>query len=129
MILTFSKSKFVSRIALGIKKHTIREDRTDRWHRMRVIQFWCGNPRNVKNNPYQFREGICISTQKIEIEYQGLKQIGNVIPAVKIDGKYIDYHTKVILAVSDGFDSVPEFFEWFNKDFKGKIIHWTDYKY
>jgi len=129
MILTFSKSNFVSRIALGIKKHTIREDKTDRWHRGRIIQFWFGSPRNPKNNPYQFREGICISTQKIEIEYQGLKQNGEVYPAVKIDGKYIDYHTKVILAITDGFDSVAELFKWFDKDFSGKLIHWTDIKY
>lgn len=28
-----------------------------------------------------------------------------------------------------GFDSVKDFFRYFNKDFKGKIIHWTDLKY
>ena len=129
MILTFSKSKFVRRIKLLIKIHTIREDKIDRWHKGRVIHFWSGNPRNIKNHPYQFKNGMCVSTQKIEIEYQGLEQNGSVIPVVKIDGKYLDYHTKVQLAIYDGFDSVKDFFEWFNKDFKGKLIHWTDYKY
>lgn len=33
------------------------------------------------------------------------------------------------LAMNDGFESVDQFFAWFNKDWKGKIIHWTDLKY
>jgi hypothetical protein len=33
------------------------------------------------------------------------------------------------LAQNNGFDTVKDFFEYFNKDFKGKIIHWTDFKY
>ncbi len=28
-----------------------------------------------------------------------------------------------------GFDSVEDFFRWFDTDFKGKIIHWTDLRY
>ena len=34
-----------------------------------------------------------------------------------------------ILAKNDGFDSVDDFFKWFDKDFNGKIIHWTNKKY
>ena len=33
------------------------------------------------------------------------------------------------LAKNDGFESVEDFFAYFNKDFKGKIIHWTDLQY
>ena len=33
------------------------------------------------------------------------------------------------LAKNDGFDSVQDFFNWFNEDFNGRIIHWTDFKY
>jgi len=33
------------------------------------------------------------------------------------------------LARNDGFESVDDFFKWFNADFQGKIIHWTDFKY
>lgn len=33
------------------------------------------------------------------------------------------------IAINDGFDSIEHFFQWFNKDFTGKIIHWTDLKY
>ena len=33
------------------------------------------------------------------------------------------------LAINDGFESLKHFFEYFNEDFEGKIIHWTDLKY
>jgi len=120
MLLTFSKSVFVRRIELLIKIHTIREDKTNRWYKGRLIHFWAGNPRNVKNHPYQFKEGKCKSTQKIEIKNK----------CIYIDNREKLLSDKVkLLAIQDGFDSVNEFFEWFNKDFTGKIIHWTNFKY
>jgi hypothetical protein len=33
------------------------------------------------------------------------------------------------LAVNDGFAHEHEFTRWFNKDFEGQIIHWTDLRY
>lgn len=33
------------------------------------------------------------------------------------------------LALNDGFESVKQFFQWFNEPFVGKLIHWTDSKY
>ena len=129
MILTFSKSDFVQKIIDGNKIHTIREDKHDRWKAGRMIQMWYGNPRNVKSKPYYFMERQCISVQKIEIEYQGLKQNGMVIPCIKIDGHPIYYWTKEDIATNDGFKNLHEFFEWFNKDFTGKIIHWTNKRY
>jgi hypothetical protein len=33
------------------------------------------------------------------------------------------------LAINDGFDSVDDFLAYFNKDFTGTLIHWTDLKY
>ena len=121
MILTFSKVDFVRKIIDGEKIHTIREDKHNRWYAGRVIQFWFGNPRNVKKNPYQFKVGICMSTQKIEIKNK----------CVYIDNRELKLLSNKVelLSVQDGFDSAREYFEWFNKDFKGVIIHWTDYKY
>jgi len=121
MILTFSKAKFVHRIIDGNKIHTIREDKYNRWYAGRIIQFWFGNPRNVKNNPYQFKEGICTSTQIIEIKNK----------CIYIENRELKLLSDKVnlLAIQDGFDSVHELFEWFNKDFTGKVIHWTDYKY
>jgi hypothetical protein len=129
MILTFSKAEFVQKIIDGEKKHTIREDKSDRWHAGRMIQLWWGNPRNVKNSPHFIMERQCISIQRIEIEYQELKQNGMVIPVIKIDGHPIFYWTKESIALNDGFNSLHDFFDWFNKDFTGKIIHWTNLRY
>jgi hypothetical protein len=33
------------------------------------------------------------------------------------------------LSKNEGFNLVDDFFRFFNKDFEGKIIHWTNYKY
>lgn len=33
------------------------------------------------------------------------------------------------LAKNEGFDSAADFFKYFNANFDGKIIHWTDYTY
>jgi len=121
MILSFSKEEFVLKIKSGMKIHTIREDKTGRWHKGRTIHFWKGNPRNVKNDPYMFGEHTCASTQKIEIKNK----------CIYIDDRELKLLPEKVelLAIQDGFYSLEEFFEWFDKDFKGKIIHWTDYKY
>lgn len=34
-----------------------------------------------------------------------------------------------LIAVNDGFDNIHDFLSWFNKDFDGQIIHWTDKRY
>ena len=33
------------------------------------------------------------------------------------------------LVQNDGFASISDFLKFFNKDYTGKIIHWTDLKY
>lgn len=33
------------------------------------------------------------------------------------------------LAINDGFESIDDFFNYFNEDTTGKIIHWTDLEY
>jgi hypothetical protein len=102
------------------KLHTIREDRTNRWK--------AGNDIHLYNGPYtskgrfQFAPVVkCISVQKIEILAKDWR--------VKINDHHILPGTLHRLAINDGFDSVEDFFEYFNKDFTGKIIHWTDLKY
>jgi len=109
------------------KIQTIREDKNNRWKSGKNLHFeqWIGKPYNSKC--YHFAPVIpCMSVQNIEIEYQGLKQNGNVIPAIKIDGEYLVKNEFYRLAQNDGFDTESDFFKWFDKDYKGKIIHWTD---
>lgn len=48
---------------------------------------------------------------------------------VVIDNRKLKLPDIKKLAINDGFDSVEDFFAYFNTDFKGQIIHWTDLKY
>jgi len=133
MIIGF-KERFVDKIKSGTKIHTIREDKHDRWSEGRKIYLATG----VRTKNYQqFAEKTCTGTQKISIRYYDNKQRVRIT----IDDRFfgtafydqgrISYYVSELedLARNDGFDSVDEFFQWFHKDFAGKIIHWTQLKY
>lgn len=133
MILQFKK-RFVKKIENGTKKHTIREDKHDRWRKGRKIHMATG----VRTKNYQqFAEKTCTGTQDISIRYSDDKQLVRVIIDDHFFGTALFDHGKVFcflmrlenLVRNDGFDSVEDFFEWFNKDFDGKIIHWTNLRY
>jgi len=116
------------------KLHTIRRDSNSRWRSGMDIHMVINN--RTKNR-FQFAPVMeCKSVQTIEI----LHALGHAL--VKIDGEFFgeiyhygfdDIHEYTndleVLAINDGFPSVEAFFQYFNKDFKGKIIHWTDLKY
>jgi hypothetical protein len=105
------------------KKHTIREDRKDRWKVGYLIDFYI-NTRKV--NMFQFAPRVnCLGVQKIEIRHQEIMNDANI----SVDGKVLNASEKEKLAINDGFDSFKEFLEYFNTDFTGKLIHWTDLKY
>lgn len=117
------------------KQHTIRHKRTGRnqWKVGSNIHF-CIN--NRSKNYFRFAPVIpVVSIQDIKIFYLGVnKEIVNII----IDGKTyyhgfleLSYNNErmINLSSSDGFDTVESFFEWFNSDFDGELIHWTDLKY
>jgi hypothetical protein len=103
------------------KPHTIREDIHDRWHEgclIHPVVF------NRSKNQFQFAPTlVCKSVQKIEIFEK------DCLHFMKIDGRSLNWQEVKILAKNDGFKSITQFFEWFNKDFTGKIIHWTKLKY
>lgn len=104
------------------KIHTIREDKKDRWKAGNKIHFVINN--RTKNR-LQFAPVLpCVSTQKIIIEYSAFFP-----PLVAVDGRKLNRWEIKELAINDGFDSVEDFFSWFNEDFTGKIIHWTDCLY
>lgn len=63
----------------------------------------------------------CVSTQTIEITSE--------IRLIEIDDRVLGFSEVEKLAINDGFDSVEDFFAYFNKDFTGQIIHWTNLKY
>jgi hypothetical protein len=110
------------------KIHTIREDLNDLWKpgkKIHMVVF------NRTKNRFQFAPILeCKSVQKIEISHKPIKiEDWILMPVVRINDLIIFPERVLELARNDGFDSVSDFFRWFNKDFRGKIIHWTDYKY
>lgn len=136
MILTYSvKESFVGDILNGVKIHSIREDKTNRWHPGRSIQHWWGNPRNVQKKPYCFLENKCLLVQRIDI-YPMPDFDNPLLDAVEKIGIAVDYSvlpTEHIekLIINDGL-TPDEFLKFFLADeysFEGKIIHWTDFRY
>lgn len=135
MIIGF-KPQFVKKILRGSKKHTIREDKFDRWRPGKSIHFATG----VRTKNYkQFKKGICKSVQWIKINYW--KGNTNRIQ-VLVDDKIMFEINGIIhegtdfmddLAKNDGFKNYDELLDWFCQGkygvFFGKIIHWTDLKY
>ncbi len=122
------------------KLHSIRKG--NRWKAGNSIQMANG----VRTHKYhQFNRGIpelekCVSVQRIHIKHYDGEGIhisidhkmffygkiinGSIIPDNDLYNRNIQ-----TLSKNDGFDSPEEFFWWFNKDFTGDIIHWTDLKY
>lgn len=113
------------------KLHTIREDPKHRWRADMDIHYVINN--RTKNR-FQFAPVLkCVSVQQLEItwiltevEKLPILVIGNTHFYSPLLG--IDKGMKQ-LAINDGFPSVEAFFDYFNKDYVGKIIHWTDLKY
>lgn len=121
------------------KIHTIREDKNNRWKAGMDIHMVINN--RTKNR-FQFAPVVkCVSVQEIEIDsyesdikshFTYSKHLGNYrykVFRVWIDGKMRPIRELEKLAINDGFDSAEDFFKYFNKDFKGKLIHWSNLKY
>lgn len=117
MILSFSDPRFEARIKAGIKIHTIREDKHNRWKPGMKIHFWMHNPRNVKKNPYQFGEGEVSTVIYIRLTDESVftRFGGNPWP--------------LNFAKNDGFDSIEEMKAYFKLPFEGRIIYWTNCKW
>lgn len=130
MVLGF-KNQFQDKILSGSKIHTIREDKNNRWKVGNKIHFATG----VRTKNYnQFAEGVCTETEAFEIRYttKGIVKTANIFINSKLEGqaiwnngtfKYASFSVDMI-ARNDGFQRTEDFFNWFNKDFKGKIIYW-----
>ncbi|MFV8364797.1 hypothetical protein [Flavobacterium sp. XS1P27] len=113
------------------KIHTIREDKKERWKPGTKIDFFI-NCR--QKDMFRFAPVLpVVSVQKIEIKWIGFNN--GFRPCIWIDKKLIydiaEINKKLMLelAQKDGFDTIEDFFAYFNEDFTGKLIHWTDLKY
>lgn len=137
MILSFKKkfpwgteTNFHRKIVFDKTKiHSIREDKSGRWKTGRLIHMAHG----VRTKFYHcFYKDYCVSIQKIKITHFDVRKYKNTSSVrIWIDEKlFYDVSQDIEkLAKNDGFDSVEDFFKWFDEDFKGKIIHWTDFRY
>jgi len=111
-------TNFKDKIKKGIKLHTIRNDSSNRWKAGNKIHFSNGSRTSNYNC---FKEGVCVSTQKIEI----------IDRSIYVDDRLINETTIELLSENDGFDCIDDFWGWFDKysPFEGKIIHWGGIRY
>lgn len=127
----------VPQIEIYPKIHTMRSDPHNRWKAGRKIEMvYRGAGYKILDH---FNKGIpelekCVSTQRIIIKDMrhlpiGKRAFGQHDFLITIDNRMLSFAEQQKLARNDGFNSVEDFFRWFNKDWSGKIIHFTDFRY
>lgn len=128
------------------KRHSIREDKNNRWKVGTKIDFFI-NAR--QKNMFRFAPVLpVVSTQKVEFIWkdntENLSCLGITYDrtcTIMIDDKFYadayllndwvvssSYNLKDF-ANNDGFDTIEDFFAYFNENYTGKLIHWTNLKY
>lgn len=110
-----------------MKLHTIREDKNNSWCDGKLIHL-CIN--NRRPNYFRFAPIVkCVSTQSFEVKK--VSDTGDVFKdfIVWVDNVFLTPDAIKQLAINDGFNDVNDFHCYFQSDFKGKIIHWTDKRY
>lgn len=105
------------------KNTTIRRDSKDRWKVGMKIHFYIG-ARTKKS--FRFAPVLKVkSVNKIQITYDSaICNQFKALPCILIDDVALHPKHYERLAQNDGFDSLEDFFIWFNKDFVGKLIGW-----
>jgi hypothetical protein len=132
------------------KKHTIREDKPDRWRSGLSIQMvYRGDKYKIIDRINDGVDSLCVvkHTQRITIRWRRPKWMlkeygriedfppftlspGNQYLFVYIDDRLIGAKALRDIAINDGFDGITSFLKYFRKSIKNwKLIHWTDLKY
>lgn len=122
------ETKFEQKILDGIKIHTIREDKFDRWVPGRLAHFCTG----IRTKFYRcFKKDTIVSTQQVRIVIT--KHSWGTVMSIYIEGKELPAVMHDQFVRNDGFDSVWDFYAWFcpgkQSEMNGKILHWTNFKY
>jgi len=126
---------FPQQILSGIKKHSLREDKHDRWKPCMKIHMATGIRTKNYNQFNKHRPDMekCKSTQEVWIYYSDIEHgdgsFSRGLCHIVVDGKHLHGRKYQQFIKNDGFPDPFVFKDWFNKEFKGKIIHWTDLKY
>ena len=109
------KKEMERALVSGVKLHTIRQKPIAVGTMMNHIVYpYHKERRCVLSN-------FCTSTQMITIESSSR--------TIKVDNKELSKVDIKRLSKNDGFDSIEDFWSFFNQDYQGMIIHWTDTKY
>lgn len=117
------------------KLHTFREDPKDRWKPGYDIHHLYNSRKKNRDN---FLINRCHSIQNVSIIHEvpliGKNELDEDVkigthPVVLIDGRWMSPEMIETIAKNDGFKDTEQFFRWFNKNFIGKIIHWTKLRY
>jgi hypothetical protein len=117
---------FRRKIEQGIKIHSIREDVHNRWCTGRLIQMSTG----VRTKYYNcFAKMYCTGTQQITIQWSYDELARRITFAVYVDNRLLSPGETRQLTINDGFSSIEGFLSFFPHFFRGKIIHWTTYRY
>lgn len=109
------------------KCHTIRHDKEGRWKEGNRIQPIINNRTPDR---FQFAPDFkCTGTQTIIIEPK-IDKVGHFRPnRIIIDGRFLSNDEISDIAINDGFETMADFFAYFNTNFEGKLIHWTEKRY
>jgi len=102
-------------LASGVKLHTIRQKPIAVGTMMNHIVYpYHKERRCVLTN-------FCKSTQMITIEPSSR--------IIKVDGMVLSKVNMERLSKNDGFETMEDFWTFFNEPYQGMIIHWTDTRY
>jgi|ERR1051325_7766877 hypothetical protein len=110
------------------KLHTIRKDEGNRWKAGNLIHPVINNRTADR---FQFaNEFECMGTQKFKITwFECIDDGEDELWEIEVNDRVLNLAECIMLAVNDGFEGLTDFLEYFNRDFDGKIIHWTSLKY
>lgn len=109
------KKEMERALASGVKLHTIRQKPIAVGTMMNHIVYpYRKERRCVLSN-------FCISTQMITIEPSSR--------IIKVDGMVLSKVNMERLSKNDGFETMEDFWTFFNEPYQGMIIHWTDTRY
>lgn len=126
---------FAVKLFAGRKLHTIRSDEKDLWSKkvadinegkkILCVREWTGRPYNSEQA--DIKQFVNVGLQDITITCG----VDDEKPLAWVDGKPVPIET---IAKNDGLE-LSDFIEWFfgsvhtGNVFKGKIIHFTDFRY
>lgn len=132
MVIGFKK-RFEPSIVSGLKVHTIRADKGNRWKPGTVMHMATGT--RTKNYNC-FMVATCQAVQSIVMQLRTGPNGADI--EVYIDDKAMLTEPDMEkLAISDGFTNMLDFKQWWvpelvflpSRRYEGKIIHWTDLRY